>query len=106
MTNAFTGNIYLFISLMTVGIIGSLYVNGCNNKGKQDGFLKIILGKIGDNSYVLYLFHWPILVVVKRVLTDNWLLTFPIVLLATSFATLLFEMAKKKMGVVIRRNEK
>lgn len=96
LTNALTGNIYLFISLLSVGIIGSLYANSCKEKDKKDTFFETILRKIGDDSYVLYLFHWPILVVVKRVLTENWLLTFPIVLSATFFAALLFKRVLRK----------
>lgn len=53
LNNWFTRNIYLFISLLTTGIIGLLYI--CDEK--RSDYVNIIekaLVKLGDNSYVLY----------------------------------------------------
>lgn len=66
----FTGNIYLFISLLTSGIVGLLYLRD-EKRNDEIGKVEQVFVKLGDNSYVLYLFHWPILAVLKR-LTHHW----------------------------------
>lgn len=103
LNDAFTGNIYLFISLFTVGTLGLLYIN--DNKDRDNGISKSrnILTWIGDNSYVLYLFHWPILAVFGRIVTDSWVILLPVTLIVTLIATLVYEKIYVKLLTYFRR---
>lgn len=65
LNNWFTANIYLFISLLTTGLVGLLYIHDTNGL-KEKSLIRKLFVKLGDNSYALYLFHWPILVVMKH----------------------------------------
>lgn len=69
----FTGNIYLFISLLTYGLVGLLCLHD-EKMVKTNKSIKLF-AILGDNSYVLYLFHWPILVVIWH-LARNWVIVF------------------------------
>ena len=81
LNNFFTGNIYIFISLLATGILGLLFLK--DKKSTKDLIeIEKWLIKLGNYSYILYLFHWPILVVLKK-LVSSWKITFPAVL-ATS----------------------
>ncbi len=88
LNNWFTGNIYLFISLTTTGIVG-LLISFDDIRDKEISRIWQPVVRLGDNSYVLYLFHWPILVVLKH-FVKNWMITFPIVLVSSIFATFVF----------------
>lgn len=85
--NWFTGNIYFFISLLSTGIISILLVYD-NNKDKN-GIMKKSLVFLGDNSYCLYLFHWPILSVIRKI-SDIWSVTLLAVLGLTIIATVIY----------------
>ena len=84
----FTGNIYIFISLSTIGIFG-LLLRWDEKRITELGRLEKTFVSLGNNSYVLYLFHWPLLIVIKR-FVHSWILSFPLVLIATFIATLFF----------------
>ncbi len=86
LNNWFTGNIYLFISLLTTGTVGLLYIHD-EKKSNVVGRIEKAFVKLGDNSYILYLFHWPILVVLKR-LVHHW----GILIIATFFVTIVAAM--------------
>lgn len=105
LNDAFTGNIYLFISLFTVGTLGLLYIN--DNKDRDNGISKSrnILTWIGDNSYVLYLFHWPILAVFGRIVTDSWVILLPVTLIVTLITTLVYKKIYVKLLTYFRRKE-
>ena len=94
-------NIYLFISLLTAGLVGLLYLH--DERGEtRDSKIEKLFVKMGDNSYVLYLFHWPILVVLRRFF-GNWALQFIAVFIASVLAAMVFnwfntKLMKMKMG--------
>lgn len=85
--NWFTGNIYFLTPLLSTGIISILLVYD-NNKNKN-GIIKKSLVFLGDNSYCLYLFHWPILLVIKK-MSDIWPVTLLAVLCLTIIATVIY----------------
>ncbi len=99
----FTGNIYIFISLFITGFVGLLYLYDIrreNNHGKIYNYFV----SLGNNSYVFYLFHWPIRMVVYRVV-KLWYIAFPLILLVTIVATFIFEKIYIKIRSKIRSIE-
>lgn len=103
LNGAFTGNIYLFISLFTVGTLGLLYINDNKDRDNCIGKSRNIMMWIGDNSYDLYLFHWPILAVLGRIIIDRWFILLPVTLIVTLIATLVFEKIYAKLLICFRR---
>ena len=51
---------------------------------------------MGDNSYVLYLFHWPILMVIMRIIKP-WYIVSTLVFIASVIATYIFEKIYKRI---------
>lgn len=88
LNNWFTGNIYLFISLLTAGIVGLLYHRDMKRTGEMKQTEKVLI-KLGDNSYILYLLHWPILVALKR-LVHHWGALFVVTLIVSIAMTMIF----------------
>lgn len=88
LNNWFTGNIYFFISLFTIGIVGNLYYHDEKRVG-EIGKMAKMFATLGDHSYILYLFHWPILLVVTR-FARIWIITFPFVLVVSIVAMRIF----------------
>lgn len=88
LNNWFTGNIYLFISLITTGIVGLLYIHDEKRIGEERQINKIFVA-LGNNSYILYLFHWPILAVMKRIV-GHWGVQFSASLALSIFTALIF----------------
>lgn len=88
LNNWFTGNIYLFISLLITGIVGLLYLHDSKREQELGRIVRLFVN-IGDNSYVLYLFHWPILMLAMRILKP-WHITFPLTFIASFMATHIF----------------
>lgn len=101
LNNWFTGNLYLYISLFSTGIIGLLLLYDDRREASETKFLKLF-AKLGDNSYTLYLFHWPILVVVRR-LVDEWFIVFPLVFAASMAASLIFNKVYSTGQKIFRR---
>lgn len=95
LNNWFTGNIYLFISLFTVGLVGLLYLHD-NEKQENSDYKKGVFVALGDNSYTLYLFHWPIMILLNHFAVE-WMVTFPITLIISIVATLVFNWFLKIM---------
>ncbi len=95
--NWFTGNIYFFIALFIVGIVGwlCLYDEKTAKKNKSSKMLVAL----GNKSYILYLFHWPILVVIQH-LVENWIVFYIATLIISVIATILFD---KLFSVIIRK---
>ena len=89
LNNWFTGNIYLFISMLAAGIVGLLYLKDERSSGSP-GIIANAFVKLGDNSYNLYLFHWPILAVLK-LLVHHWAVLLPLSFAASVFAALFFD---------------
>ena len=73
LNNWITANIYVFISLLTTGLVGVMYFHDTKTVGKNGNIEKAFV-KLGNNSYTLYLFHWPILVVLKHLINYWWAL--------------------------------
>ena len=101
LNNWFTGNIYLFISLLTFAIVGLLYLHD-EKRPSEAGQIEKVFVRLGDNSYVLYLFHWQILAVLKR-LVHHWGVLFPMtfivsIVVASAFNWLYTRMHKKISG--------
>lgn len=74
LNHVITGNIYLYLSVLSSGIIGILYMYD-NMGGTHGNWCYRTLEWIGDKSYVLYLFHWPFVVVCKA-LFGRWYISF------------------------------
>lgn len=87
--NWFSGCIYFFISLFTVGLVGLLYLHDDEKQENSDHSKKGVFVALGDNSYTLYLFHWPILKLLDH-FTSEWMVTFPITLIISMVAALIF----------------
>ena len=70
----FTSQIYFFIALIAFGTISHLITS------PPSKFSKLLSSKVlvhfGLISYGMYLYHWPILVLLKRITTDILLITF------------------------------
>ncbi len=88
--NIFTGNIYLFIALIIYGVLGLMLLCEKNKNRKTDNFIYKAGVYLGNISYNLYLFHWPILVVIKHFIS-TWYILVPLVFLATLLASIIFE---------------
>ena len=70
LNDAVTGNIYVFISMVSVSVIGLLILAG-SPEWIDKNPVCAALTKMGNESYALYLFHWPVYVVISR-FTSNW----------------------------------
>ena len=95
LNNWFTGSIYLFISLLTTGIIGLAYIRD-ENRLEDVSIIEKVFVKLGDNSYVLYLFHWPIRTVLTR-LVHLWGILFPVTFIASIGAVSVYNWLYTKM---------
>lgn len=85
--NVVSGNIYFYIQLVTAGIVGMMCLwNGAEVKS----WILKSFEKLGDMSYNLYLFHWPI-VCVCGVLFDSWYVKFLLTLLCSIIGSVLFD---------------
>lgn len=97
LNNWFTGNIYLFISLLTVGIVGWLFLHDekTANRNKSPKFLVAL----GNKTYTLYLFHWPILVVIQYFI-KNWIVLYIVTLSVSVVSTIVFD---KLLSLIMRK---
>lgn len=86
--NWFTGNIYVFISLLTFAVVGLLVFRDEGRK-RESIFIEKALLFLGDNSYVMYLFHWPIRTVI-RIFIKAWIPQFLLVFISSVIATFIF----------------
>lgn len=84
-----TGNIYFFISFFTVSVLGWLYMNERCDKVEKHSIYKLLI-ILGDESYVLYLFHWPILIVARH-FYSFWGFTVPIVFFSSLMSCFIFK---------------
>lgn len=101
LNNWFTGNLYIFISLLTTGIIGLLYLRD-EKRHSEVGRIEKAFVKLGDNSYILYLFHWPILAVLRRFI-GHWGVLLPATFIVSIISAMIFNwlyssMRKKTSG--------
>ena len=53
------------------------------------GKVEKIFVMLGNFSYFLYLFHWPILFVVKK-FTKEWVITFPVTFVGSVLMAIIF----------------
>lgn len=73
MNNLISGNIFLFISLLSISIVGLLLSQEERNGSKINILAKGLL-YLGNNSFLLYLVHWIVLVEVKRYGANTWIM--------------------------------
>jgi len=71
--NIFTGQIFFFLALIAVGLIKLCYEN-------RSFFARSILSqpmliRIGKLSYGLYLYHWPVIIIMNRFINNKYLAT-------------------------------
>lgn len=86
--NIFTVHIFVFVSLLFAFFIKRMYEN--DGKGsKSSTKIKEIFVLLGDDSYCLYLFHWPILVLISHFISNSWL-KFLLVFVVSIIFTFLF----------------
>lgn len=98
LNNWFTGNIYLFISLLTTGLVGLLYIHD-EKKLRKAGKVEQAFVRLGDNSYTLYLFHWPVFAVLKRLVHHRGaivLLTFIVSVVAAMIFNWFYAILQKR----------
>lgn len=100
LSNIFTSNIYFFLSLISVSIIISC-IQGTNRLSKL--LNNKVLTHLGKISYGLYLYHWPILVILKRInenifflLSIGFLLTYVVALISFNTIEVRFNRLKSK----------
>lgn len=69
MSNVFTGNIYLFLEIAAAAI---LMASLKNKKGKNK-LIKKQISYLGGITYEIYLFHWPVIVALKKISSNPWI---------------------------------
>lgn len=98
--NWVTGNLYLFISLVTVGLVWFLCLyDEKDNKTKTNKRMEKFFLVLGNNSYVLYLFHWPTVVVIQHFIQNKaivFVVTLIISIVISHFWNLLYSAKYKK----------
>ena len=88
LNNWFTGNIYIYISLFATGLVG-LLCRRDERRAEEPKRVEKLFALLGDNSYTLYLFHWPVLVVIRR-FVGTWAITLPVTLIVSIAAIVIF----------------
>lgn len=104
LTSCFTCNIYLFITLFTLSILGFLYLRGDRTESVSNWFINIMI-RLGNNSYALYLFHYPILMVVKK-FVGQYYITLPTVFAVSLVSVEIFNKSIFLIQKRFRRNMK
>lgn len=99
MNNLLTGNIYLFIDLVTVGL---LYLCISTESGTEKSGIFGLLEKLGNISYEAYLFHWPVLVIVKH-LVSNWAVLSLVTFILTIISSIVFDTFMKRIRLFRRQ---
>ena len=99
LNNWFTGNVYMFISMISCLLISLLYLwDDRHNVTNPEKRVKRCMVKLGDNSYTLYLFRWLILFILRRI-CNIWYVFLPF----TIVATIIFNMIALPKSYFIRR---
>ena len=98
LANLVAGNLYLYFALVFYWLIAGVGLKDIYGKAASANWLGRVLKYLGDTSYVMYLFHWPILWFLKLVwskLPWNEIKPWPMLLivgiLLTVAATFIFE---------------
>ena len=100
--NWFTGNIYLFIQLLSAGVTGLIVLHDQKYIYKDMPLLKAALW-LGAQSYVLYLFHWPIRKILVR-FVDSWWMRFSLVCITSILCCLVYMAMQKKLKQLKGKN--
>ena len=103
LNHVITGNIYLYLAMLSAGIIGMLYISSRNVKEKN-GWCYRIFENIGNKSYVLYLIHWPLVVVLKKI-CSNWQFLFIVVGSASIFIGSLYGVVVERFGQRLKNKQ-
>ena len=69
----------------------SMLVSGASFKLSHKILDNLVFGKIGDWSYSIYLWHWPIWAFTTRVWTANWILIIFIIAASTGFGAVQYQ---------------
>lgn len=100
LNNAFTCNIYLYISLLSVALL--IFATRIKMSGKN--YISCALIVLGDISYSAYLIHWPVKVIISRFI-GNWGVVFAGTLIVTIIVSLVLEMLIKFLTMKLKENK-
>ena len=103
LSNAFTAQIYIFVALISVGIIQICY-------NKKDSLINYILSNrllkhLGKISYGLYLYHWPVLIVLKKIISNKYQLLILALLITYVISYISFNLIEKYFNNYKKRFE-
>jgi len=90
--NIFTAQIYAWISILSAGMIALILLK--SEATEEPGLMTKVFIWLGDNSYALYLFHWPIYVAVLHIVS-SWYLCVLIVFAGSVMAALAYSKTEK-----------
>lgn len=97
MNNPISGNIFFFIALLSVAVVGLLVLREKGSARKNINVLKRFFLFLGNESFLLYLFHWPILTEVKRYGAQLWWQKLIIVFPLTIVFAVLYDIITKQI---------
>lgn len=101
LNNCFTGNLYFYIALESCFTIGKLLFYDSREYIAIETFEKQFV-ELGNKSYLLYLFHWPVLMIFKRFISV-WYVLFAVVLAATLAVSIIFNKFLTNMTRILGR---
>ena len=91
--NIFTGQIFFFLALIAVGLIKFCYeykISFFHNMLSQP-----FLRKIGKLSYGLYLYHWPVILIVKHFINNKYLVAIIALIFSYGIALMSFQLVER-----------
>lgn len=69
MSNMLTGNIYLFLEIAAAAIL----MTALKNRNGKSTVITRLSSYFGGFTYEIYLFHWPVIVILKKIFSNPWI---------------------------------